>query len=466
MIKKDPTYRVTVYKQDKTIIVEYPLTCHFNVTRGVLSDAVKCTIQLYNLAPSTRNEIFQDAWTNFLDWQEMKYVYLEAGWNGSMAMIFKGRIMQAYSYKSGGQTDVITEIQAQALDAFDCPTSHTFLAGTSFKDIHNTIANDMKNVIVGNIGNLEGEVKTPTTFEGNALDELNKLTNGHTFVDNGVLNTIMDNEVIDVPVPVITDKNVLLETPRRRDANLEVKMLFEPDLMIGQLLEIHSGIFPDFNGQYKVVSFTHDCLISASQAGQRVTTVNLWVGPFLPGANIAVTGTSTESSTPVQFNKVKGEQVSPVATNQPASVQEVYKYLQKNNGAIPNTKITKNISWVEMLGNNNTNAQRKSEVTIAVLSNVYSTAQALQRFLDTYYPGRTVTITSGWRSVANNTNSGGHPKSKHLYGLAVDFNVSGESISRLISKLSSAWNGYVKSYPSKKMCHAQLNPGKGRVNDV
>lgn len=462
MLKKDPIYRVTIYKQDKTITVEYPLTCHFNVTRGVLSDASKCTIQLYNLAPSTRNEIFQDAWTNFLSWQEMKYIHLEAGWNGSMSMIFKGRIMQAYSYKSGGQTDVITEIQAQALDIFDCPTSHTFLEGTSYKDVLKNIAADMPNVQIGNIGNLEGTLKTPTTFEGNALDELNKLTGGHTFVDNGLLNTIMSNEVIEVPVPVITDNDTLLETPRRRDANLEVKMLFHPDLIVNQLLEIQSGIFPDFNGQYKVVSFTHDCLISGTQAGQRITTVNLWIGPFLPGANVAVTG---EQNT-TQFNKVKGEEVSPVNEAQPSSIKDVYNYIQKNNGKIPNTKITRNISWVEMLGNDNTDAARKSEVSMAVLTNVYNTAHTLQNFLNTFYPGRTVTITSGWRSTANNQSCGGNPKSKHLYGLAVDFNVTGVSVKDLISKLKGAWNGYVQSYPAKKMCHAQLNAGKGRVNDV
>ncbi len=58
-------------------------------------------------------------------------------------------------------------------------------------------------------GALEGQFLTPTSFDGNAFNEINKLTGGHTFVDNGVLNTVMDNEVIDVPVPVITDENGL-----------------------------------------------------------------------------------------------------------------------------------------------------------------------------------------------------------------------------------------------------------------
>lgn len=461
MIKQfDARYRVTVYSNTETTIVEYPITCKFNVVRGVFSQSNKATIQLYNLALKTRNQIFQDQLN--LDKSKWKYVHLEAGWNGTMSLIFRGRIMQAYSFKSGGQTDVITEIQAVALDIFDYGTYHTFAAGTTFKDALKTMASDMPNVVLGNTGNLEGTFQTPTTFSGSAISQINKLTGGNSFVDNGMLNTLMTNEVIDVPVPVISDSTTLLETPMRRDANLEVKTLFLPDLIAGQLVEVKSEVQTQFNGQYKLVGFTHDCLISPTQAGNRTTQLTLWIGPLLPNANIALTGqTQTQ-----QFSKVKGEKIQPVLTSQPADVQNVYKYIQNNNGTIPNTKITKNISWREMLGHKNTNAERKSEVTIGVLSNVYTTAQTLQRFLNTYYPGRTVTITSGWRSVNNNRNCGGKPTSKHLQGLAVDFNVSGVGTSKLIRTLASAWSGYVQEYPGKGICHAQINAGRGRVNDV
>ena len=307
MIKQfDARYRVTVFSNKETTIVEYPITCKFTVTRGTFAQSNSATIQLYNLAPSTRNQIFQDQLN--LDPNKMKYVHLEAGWGNTVSLIFRGRIMQAYSFKSGGQTDVITEIQAVALDIFDYPTSHTFAAGTSFRDALKTIASDMPNIAVGNIGAFEGIFQSPTTFEGLAMEEISKHTGGHAFVDNGLLNVLMDNEVIDVPVPVISDNTVLLETPMRRDANLEVKTLFLPDLIAGQLVEVKSSVQTQFNGQYKLVGFTHDCLISPTQAGSRTTQLVLWIGPLLPGANIVLTG----GAAPVGFNKVKGEDVSPV----------------------------------------------------------------------------------------------------------------------------------------------------------
>lgn len=310
--QRNPRYRVTVISKEtnRTTIVEYPITCQFTVTRGVFAQSQKATIQLYNIGEDKRNEIFQDQFT--LDPKKYKYVFLEAGYNGVMPLIFSGRIMQAYSFRSGGQTDVITQIEAVATDIFDYQSSFTFTSGTTFKDALKTMVSDMPNVLVGNTGTLEGQFQTPTTFDGPTIDCLNTLTGGHSFVDNGVLNTLMDNEVIDVPVPVISSNTSLLSTPMRRDANLEVETLFLPDLIAGQLVEVDSSVSPNFNGQFKLVGFTHDCLIGESQAGQRRTRLVLWIGPLLPGANIALTGATTGGAAPVSFNKVKGEQVTPV----------------------------------------------------------------------------------------------------------------------------------------------------------
>ena len=305
MIKFDAHYRLTVYTHSETVIVTDPITCHFNVTRGVMSDCNRATIQVYNLSPTTRKQIFQDVFT--FDQNQWKYVHLEAGYGEKLSLIFRGRILQAYSKKSGAQTDVITEIQAQALDMFDCDTHFQFKAGTSKRDAFQTIAQNLPNVKLANMGTLEGEFKTDTTFDGNTMDCLSQLTGGNVFIDNNNLNCIMLNEVIDVPVPVIKDDNCLLETPMRRDANLEVKMLFEPTLITAQLLQIESRIYEklNVNGQYKVLGFTHDCTISGSQGGQRTTTVNLYVGPFLPNAdkNVSEKG---------GFVKVNGYEIVPV----------------------------------------------------------------------------------------------------------------------------------------------------------
>lgn len=312
MIKRDATYRVTVFKpnsEEEPVVVEYPLTCHFNCQRATFSQSNQCTIELYNVSPEKRKRIFKDIFTD-LNEENWKFIKLEAGWNGALSQIFYGRIMTAYSSKSGGQTDVITRIDSIPFDIFNMQTDRTFSAGTSYREAYKSMAGDLPNCQLGNLGNFDGEFKTQTTYSGNTLSCMNELTGGHTYVDNGVLNTIMGNEVVDVPIPLLTDQNGLLETPKRRQASITIKTLFEPTLIVGQLLEVQSQIQPEFNGQWKVVGFSHDCLISPTQAGQRITTIDLLNIPMAFHSNINLTGEKVIEG----VNKVKNETVTKLDT--------------------------------------------------------------------------------------------------------------------------------------------------------
>ena len=311
MRKWNPVYRVTVYTKNETVTIKLPLTCKMTITRSILTQNTSANIELYNLSYETRKFIDQPPYQALTD--NAKYVIVEAGYGdeNSMYMIFKGYILEAFSSKQGGETDIITNIQAQALDLLISYSSYQFEAGTSNREIFKTLASDLINCSIANVGAIEGEIRTATTFEGNTLEQLNKVTGGNTFIDNGQINCILSNEVIDVPVPVITDSNALLQTPKRSAANLTVKMLFEPSLIVGQLLEIHSGIEPDFDGQYKVLGFTHDLYFSASTDGQRTTTAELWYTKNLQNSPIYVSGDKTQET----VNKVKNETVLPVETS-------------------------------------------------------------------------------------------------------------------------------------------------------
>lgn len=458
MIKRDPRYRVTVFTHNETVTIEYPITCKFNVTRSTFSASTECNIQLYNLAPSTRNIIFQDLYSNAIDSSTWKYVHFEAGYGDTLSAIFKGRIKQAYSYKSGGQTDIITEIQVIPFDIFDCQTSVTFEAGTSYKEALSRMASDMPNVIQGNTGALEGTFKTQTTFDGVTFQEINTLTGGHSFVDNGVLNTIMSNEVIDVPVPVISDDSGLLGTPMRRGSQLEVKMLFEPSLIIGQLLEINSRVATQFNGQFKVIGFNHNGTISATQGGQRITTATLWIAPLLPGADINLTNEAVTTGSAAPVNKVKGNNITPVTEKEPTGVREVYNFIQRK-GYAPHTNITKNIYWDEVV---KPNSLAYSKPSIKELTNLYSTATRIQTFIDTYYPGSKVQINSGWRSRGyNSTLKNADPNSEHLYGNAIDFAVIGQSINTVYANFKRYWKGRKYKHDSYGFIHADITTRRG-----
>ncbi len=276
------TYILTISSNNKTTTIQSPIAIRFNILRQIDSQSNKAVLELYNLSKSIRNAIQDSIF-------EKKEKYLTLQVNNSL--VFSGMVLQSYSYKLPNRVDIVTRIEAAALDIFDCQASFTFDAGTTFKEAYKQIASCMPNVNIANIGALEGTFKTPATFDGNALDELNKLTGGHTFVDNNTLNTIFDNEMIYTPKTIIADNSIL-----DRSETTAI-ILFNPVLIIGQLLKFFNS------SQYKIISITHDCLISPTQPSKNTTTLTLIYINTLPSSDIALTGGKS-----VEAALIKGEE--------------------------------------------------------------------------------------------------------------------------------------------------------------
>ena len=454
------SYKLTITYNDNTIIIESTLTCHFNIIRNTFAQSNTATFKIINLNPSTRSLIFQDRFAT----DKIKTIKFEAGYNGKLALLFKGYIQEAYSQRTGTETE--TNIQAWDIGTADSYFSTTFAEGTTFKEAYKNVVGTHKDLTLGAIGNFEGTFKTPTTLEGNPLTVLNEITGQHTFIDNGIVNSLNNNEALDYGVPVIQAESGLLGTPQRRGGEVIAESIFNPDLVVGQLVEIQSSTASEFSSTYKVCGITHTGVISGAVCGTRKTTLNLFIGAFLPNSNYNVTG-----QTNVQpFVKVKKEQIKPITVVTGSSAQEVYQYIIKNNGEVPNKKITANISWQEMLmpaGTGNTKEQLKSQINVSTLLNCETIATKLQGFLDTYYPGKKVNITSGWRSKENNASLNNASKeSAHLRGSAIDFNIQGVPSQTAYNQVFKPyWDKFTYLFrvngSSGYMLHVQATLGKG-----
>lgn len=420
----------------ETLKIEYPLTVDFNITKRIDGNTATATFRIYNLAPSTRANIYQERFNTGVK----KLVTFEAGY-GAETEVFKGYIQEAYSERQG--VDMITTIEAWDIGLCEQCIAVTFEAGTTFKDAYKNIASQVKDLAIGEIGELNGTFKTPVTFLGTPLEILNKITNYHTFVDNGTVKTLQNNECIDVPVHVIQSESGLLGTPIFRGGQITVRSIFQPEIKIGQLYEIKSVTSSNFDGTYKVCGFTHSGTISGATAGQRITEINLLVGAILPNSNYIITGNFETG-----FKKVKLEEVTPVNNSYGASVEEVYRYIRDTKGDVPNKQITSNINWREMLVNNNQKSDIYNEATREILYNVKTKAEQLQSHLNQYFNGKKVKIVSGWRTRANNASVGGKTgKNGHLYGNAIDFGIVGYSSQQLFNVFNSTWGkniGFVK----------------------
>lgn len=424
-----------IQKGGETLTIQYPLTCEFEITRDVYAQSNKANFKIYNLSLNTRNKIFQDKF-NIARWVFAEFY---AGYGDVMPLIFKGKILQAYSVKNNN--DIITEIQCLDSGIYGY-TSKTFEPGTPKIDILKTVMKDLPATTIGAIGATEGSIQSHLTLEGQTIDILIGLTGGDFFIDNGVANKLNNNEVLDDSgVYKLTSASGLLGTPKRADAKIEVEVIFAPEITVGQIVEIESTTAgAQFNGQYKVTGLSHHGVISGAVSGSVTTSLTMLVGARLPNSNGIWTGISTVEP----ISKVVGDKVIPITIKEMQTIRSVYNYLITHN-APPNWNITKNIKWTEALLNYSLQYQTPS---IEVLTNLYVTAEQLQNFKNTFYPGASLIITSGWRSVTRNRVIGGATNSQHIYGRAYDFQIPGANNAQVYKNFKNFWQGWSKSYPT------------------
>lgn len=263
------------------VTIPYPITLTANICRSILSSANTGTFRFYNLNETTRRKVLHDRY----DILHYRKITILAGYEGEpkLPIIFQGNIISAYSYKQS--TDWITEVEAfdGGFGIINGNISNTIPSGYNFKDALINTIKTMPNIKVGAIGNLSPDNSRGITLMGNSWDVINRIT-GETpnFIDNETAHILNFNEYIDQPgtVLLINSETGLLGTPRRFDARLDVSILFEPSIIVGQRVKLES-LETYYNGMYKVIGVNHRVTISGSVGGEAVTTLNLWKGTSL-----------------------------------------------------------------------------------------------------------------------------------------------------------------------------------------
>lgn len=276
-MKLGRNYRLTIETDEgETIVIGNPTTMQFTVKRSTMASLNSAQINIYNLAPKTRDKIFQDRFNP----KKYTKVILQAGYE-SLSTVFIGNLFEANSKREG--SDVITYIDARD-GGFDTVGTITNKAieGGNVKDVIKSLARDFEKVNVGEIGDVEGEFRRQVILNGNTFSLIKKYSEGNAFIDFETLNVLKDDEAIVGDLPLLTSESGLISVSRD-DSYLTVKTLFEPKIIMGQLLEISSDVAPVFDGQYKVIGLTHQGVISGSVGGELNSTFNLLVGSQLFG---------------------------------------------------------------------------------------------------------------------------------------------------------------------------------------
>lgn len=282
MAKLNRIYKLTIQTNllDQALEISNPITIDFTIERGIYAGVNSMDIDIYNLSPKNRNLLFQDTF----DPKAYKKIILEAGYLGKgMSIIFIGNIFNAYSFRRG--VNVITHIHAMdgGLDTQTTQTSLTLQAGSNIGDVINGLVSSFPHLKNGTQKIDNHVFSRPVVLDGNTFQLLKKYTNNEVFIDMEEVNIMKDTDAIEGYVPYINDKSGLLATPERRNASLSINMIFEPRILVGQIIEVESKIASQFDGQYKVIGLQHQGMISDSVSGNCTTNIELFVGAQLFG---------------------------------------------------------------------------------------------------------------------------------------------------------------------------------------
>ena len=285
VVQKNPGFAPGADWTSNAVIVDFPLTLNLHVQRSTLSSSNTGHFTIYNLQDATRRQILKDWFDN--DVNHMRKMILYAGYlsetqqGKTIPAIFHGDIQWAYSYRQ--KQDWITEIEAfdggDALQNGQVDVSAP--SGYDLKSVIASVIGTLPGVSQGVIGNVAAaQSSRGLCLSGNSWEVLKKLApDAEVYVDDEKVNVMAKNDYIQTgaAVPLISSDTGLLETPRKFNDRIEVKILFEPTMRVGMLVKIQS-IETFYNGLFCVKGVTHSGTISGAIGGQMITTLSVWRG--------------------------------------------------------------------------------------------------------------------------------------------------------------------------------------------
>lgn len=317
MLKFGRYYSLSVQDQNNEFLVigpddmgnPSPFTIEFDITRNILSAANICQIRIYNLSATNRQRIL----FNKMDWGNYKAVTLRAGYLPSPLpkgylpappIIFSGGITQCSSVREGVNFITTIECFDGGFAFTNGVTIDNFPPGTPDYVIYETLINSLPFVQGGAVGHFPNVSNKSTPMMGNTCNILTELLGpGGFYIDNGIGYVLGNSECLVGEIDTINSASGLLGTPVREQALLNFDMIFEPRIIVGQLINLESTTAPNataipnavaaqgqpltapnaqsllnYNGPYKVISVKHKGMISAAICGDAITSVGLFFG--------------------------------------------------------------------------------------------------------------------------------------------------------------------------------------------
>lgn len=262
------------------LTIDPPFTVQFNIVRNTLSSANVASLRVFNLNDTNRRRISKDRF----DFDRLKQVAFFAGYGSDLSLCFSGNVTRCYSAREG--VDMVTTIEA-----FDGGFAYAnailenaqYPAGISKRALIEDLIQRLNKFGIekGILGRIQGELSRGNSFDGPVIKTIQDVSGGIFFIDNGKGYILRESEIIRGAIRVISSETGLIGTPIKDQQIIELNIIFEPRLTIGQGINVQSSTFKDINGSYKITAITHNGIISDSVAGTATTKISCYTGQAL-----------------------------------------------------------------------------------------------------------------------------------------------------------------------------------------
>lgn len=268
--------QLIIGEQGKGLLVE-ELRMTFEIIKTVTQEPNTALIKVYNLNPTNEAKIKD----------EFDEVLLNAGYEDSIKLIFRGNIKNAYRYRE--TTDIITEIEAADgdTDYKNSIMNETLASGTGSKQLIDRALVTMPRTSKGHVqiaDKIRGRGKVISGNTRDVLRDLAKDSGANWSIQDGQFQMIGANSVLPGTAIVLRSDTGMLEVPEVNDKGVSVKCLLNPDLKINGVIKIDNnnvkGLYrrtqplappretkenqykdpvrPDPDGLYKIIKLTHN----------------------------------------------------------------------------------------------------------------------------------------------------------------------------------------------------------------
>lgn len=267
------------------VVIKPPITLEFEIRREFLASAQTATFRIKNLGEKTQDTIYKDRFATSL----FARVALQAGYQGAfLPTIFDGSIWFARSNRQS-RRDIVTEIDsfdggfamANSFSSFSLPPSNTYV--DALQRLNGDLVQTSATPIIGTVPGTLGP--RSAIFVGPTFDLITKLLppGVTSTIDLGQLKVLADLDVLSFgsQTYLISANTGLLDPPVREGAFITVRMMFEPRITLGQVVQLDSVVNSIFNGLYQVRGVSHSGIISGSEGGPAETRLQLYLGPGL-----------------------------------------------------------------------------------------------------------------------------------------------------------------------------------------